>query len=335
LSAKSALITGITGQDGSYLAELLLTKGYTVYGIQRRTSTITTERIDHMLEPGTIETFYADLADANSLVALLTRLKPDEVYNLGSMSHVRVSFEVPEYTAQVTGVGPLRILEALRMLGMTGTKFYQASSSEMWGLSPAPQSEDTPMLPVSPYGCAKLFAYHITRSYRFGYGMFACNGILHNHESPRRGITFVTQKIVHGACKIKLGLEREIRLGNLDALRDWGYAGDYVRAIFLIMQYHKPDDFIVATSEQHTVRDFAEKVFKRLALNLYEHLVADDRYRRPNEVPSLMGDFTKVRTVLGWEPEVGYDQLIDMMLEAAMVKEKAKWVTSPGYHLKA
>jgi len=321
-AARRALLSGITGQDGSYLAELLLEKGYKVYGIQRRTSTITTGRIDHLLESGKIETFYGDLADANSIVKLLRKLEPDEIYNIGSMSHVRISFDIPEYTAQVTGVGPLKILESLQTLGMTHVKYYQASSSEMWGLSPPPQNEHTPMLPVSPYGVSKLFGYHITRAYRIGYKMFASNGILHNHESERRGINFVTQKIVHAACRIKLGVQPNVHLGNLDAWRDWGYAPDFVRAIFLIMQHSEPDDFVIATEEQHTVREFAEQVFQRLGLDFDRYLVSDDQFRRPTEVPSLMGDATKARTVLGWKPEVGFHELIDRMVAAAMKEEE-------------
>lgn len=336
---KRVLLTGITGQTGSYLAELLLEKGYKVYGIQRRTSTITTGRIDHLLEPGRIETFYADLADANSIVKLLIKLKPDMIFNLGSMSHVRISFDIPEYTAQVTGLGPLRILEALNTLGMTGVRYLQASSSEMYGLSPAPQNESTPMLPVSPYGISKLFAFHTVRAYRLGYKMFACNSICFNHEGPRRGINFVTQKIVHAACRVKLGVQENVLLGNLDALRDWGYAGDYARAQLLIIQHSEPDDFVIATEEQHTVREFAEQVFQRLGLDFYRYLVSDDQFRRPTEVPSLLGDASKAREVLGWKPEVGFSQLIDQMVEAAMREErliaegKVEWTTAGSMRL--
>lgn len=322
MSQKTALITGITGQDASYLAELLLLNGYRVIGLQRRTSTITTQRIDPLLEVGCIETYYGDLADANSIIRLLTKYKPDEIYNIGSMSHVRISFDIPEYTAQVTGVAPLRILEAMRSLDMKDTKFYQASSSEMFGISPPPQNENTPMLPQSPYGCSKLFAYHITKSYRKGYGMFACNGILFNHESERRGINFVTQKICHEAAKIKLGIQDGIRLGNLEAKRDWGHSKDYVRAIYMIMQHKEPDDFVVATHEQYSVREFAEKVFKKLGLNFYDHVVFDEQYLRPNEVPSLMGDSTKIRTTLGWKPEINFEQLVEMMITEALKEEE-------------
>ena len=322
---KKALITGINGQDGSYLAELLVKKGYKVFGIQRRTSTITTERINGMLTDGDIETFYGDLADTNSIVSLLMKLKPDEVYNIGSMSHVRISFDIPEYTAQVTGIAPLRILEALRSLGMEGVKYYQASSSEMFGISPAPQNEDTPFLPVSPYGCAKLYGYHITRAYRLGYGMFACNGILFNHESPRRGENFVTKKIVRAAVRIKLGLQKDIVLGNLDAKRDFGFAGDYVKAIYMIMQHSEPDDFVVATNETYTIREFAELVFSKLGLNFEEYFRFSDSYTRPNEVPELLGDYGKISRVLGWKPEVNLDQLIDMMIENDM-REESRYV---------
>ena len=318
---KKALITGITGQDGSYLAELLLSKGYEVYGIQRRTSTITTERIDNLLNSGKVFNFYGDLADTNSIVNILLKVKPDEVYNIGSMSHVRVSFDVPEYTAQVTGVAPVRILEALRSLGMLDVKFYQASSSEMYGISPPPQNEETLMLPVSPYGCAKLYAYHITRTYRFGYNMFACNGILFNHESERRGETFVTKKIVRAAVRIKLGLQDKLKLGNLSAMRDWGHARDYVRAIHMIMQYDKPDDWVVATGEHYTVQGFAERVFNALDLDINNHIEIQDRYFRPNEVPALLGDSTKIRTVLDWKPEINFETLVSMMVESVWNEE--------------
>lgn len=319
---KVALVTGITGQDGSYLAELLVEKGYQVFGIQRRTSGLSTGRIDHLLNDGIVDTQYADLGDANSIVRLLMKIKPDEVYNIGSQSHVRISFDIPEYTAQVTGLAPLRILEALRTLDMLHVKYYQASSSEMFGISPPPQNETTPMLPQSPYGCAKLYAYHMTRAYRNGYGMFACNGILMNHESERRGINFVTQKICHEAAKIKLGMQNTIRLGNLEAKRDWGHSKDYVRAIWMIMQHSKADDFVVATQEQYSVREFAETVFTKLGLNFYDHVQFDAQYLRPNEVPSLCGDSTKIRTTLGWKPEISFNQLVDMMVLQAMEDEE-------------
>lgn len=321
---KKALITGITGQDGSYLAELLLEKGYEVHGMVRRGSTINTVRIDKLLAEGKIHLHYGDLGDANSIVSILTKVKPDEIYNLGSMSHVRVSFDVPEYTGQITGLGVIRILEALRSLGMTNVKYYQASSSEMFGLSSAPQNEETMLRPQSPYGCAKLYAYWITKTYREAYGMFACNGILFNHESPRRGETFVTKKIVRSAVRIKLGLQDKIRLGNLKAKRDWGFAGDYVDAIYKIMQHNKPDDFIVATEEHYTIEEFAQKVFEKLDLKFEDHLEINSQYFRPNEVPDLMGDATKIKTVLGWEPKVKFSELTDMMIQEALKEENAK-----------
>lgn len=320
---KKVLITGITGQDGSYLAELLLEKGYEVHGVQRRTSTITTERIDELLIPGWIRTHYGDLADTNSIVSLLMKVKPDEVYNIGSMSHVRVSFDIPEYTAQVTGLAPTRILEALRSLGMTDTKFYQASSSEMFGVSSPPQNEETPFRPQSPYGCAKLYAYWMTKAYRTGYDMFACNGILFNHESPRRGETFVTKKIVRAAVRIKLGFQKKVDLGNLDAKRDWGHAKDYVRAIYMIMQHSEPDDFVVSTGEYHTVREFAEEVFQQLGLKFGEYVEISNRYFRPNEVPELLGDSTKIRKTLGWKPKISFEQLVSSMVESVWNEEAA------------
>jgi GDPmannose 4,6-dehydratase len=314
-----ALLTGITGQDGSYLAELLLSKGYEVYGIQRRTSTITSQRVDH-LDIGA-NTFYGDLADTNSIIKLLVKIEPDEIYNLGSMSHVRVSFDIPEYTAQVTGLAPTRILEALQTLGMK-SKFYQASSSEMFGISPPPQNENTPMLPQSPYGCAKLYAYHMTKAYRAGYGMFACNGILFNHESERRGETFVTKKIVRAAVRIKLGKQKNVKLGNLDAMRDWGHAKDYMEAVYLIMQHDKPDDWVVATGEHYSVRQFAEEVFNQLGLNCYGCIVNDNQYKRPNEVPDLLGNASKIKRELGWQPKVNFHQLVGMMVDCCMKEEK-------------
>jgi len=324
MNNKKALITGITGQDGSYLSEFLLEKGYEVHGIVRRGSTINTVRIDDLLSEGKIRLHYGDLSDTNSIVSILMKIKPDEIYNMGSMSHVRVSFDVPEYTGQITGLAAVRILEALRSLNMTNVKYYQASSSEMFGLSLPPQNEKTLFRPQSPYGCAKLYAYWITKVYRTAYNMFACNGILFNHESPRRGETFVTKKIVRGAVRIKLGLQDKIRLGNLKAKRDWGFAGDYVEAIYKIMQYLKPDDFVVATEEHYTIEEFAKRVFKKLDLNLDDHLEINDQYFRPNEIPNLMGDATKIRTVLGWEPKVKLDDLINMMIKEVLKEENAK-----------
>lgn len=321
---KKALITGITGQDGSYLAELLVEKGYQVHGIVRRGSTINTDRINDLLSKGKINLYYGDLADANSIVSILMKVKPDEVYNMASMSHVRVSFDIPEYTGQITGLAAVRILEALRILDMTNVKYYQASSSEMFGLSSPPQNEETPFMPQSPYGCSKLYAYWITKTYRTAYNMFACNGILFNHESPRRGETFVTKKIVRKAVRIKLGLENKIILGDLKSKRDWGFAGDYVDAIYKIMQHEKPDDFVVATGEHHTIEEFAKRVFEKLGLNLADYLEIDHRYFRPNEVPNLMGDATKIKRVLGWEPKVKFEELIDMMIKEVLKEENAK-----------
>jgi GDPmannose 4,6-dehydratase len=318
---KKALITGITGQDGSYLADLLVSKGYEVHGIQRRSSTRITKNIDHLLAAGAIETHYGDLTDANSIVKLLKKIEPDEIYNIGSMSHVRVSFDIPEYTGQATGIAPLRILEALHSLGMTNTKFYQASSSEMFGDSPAPQNEETPFHPQSPYGCAKLYGYWITKAYRKGYNMFACNGILFNHESPRRGETFVVRKIIKAAVRIKLGLQKRVILGNLNARRDWGFAGDYVKAIYMIMQHEVPDDFCIATEDNYTVLEFAEMAFRKLGIEFREYAEFDEQYLRPNEVPDLLGDATKARTVLGWKPDTSFEQLIDMMIESELAEE--------------
>ncbi len=323
IKKKKALITGITGQDGSYLAELLLEKGYEVHGIVRRSASIHTERIDHLMFPEQkIFLHYGDLADANSIVSLLLKIKPAEIYNMASMSQVRVSFDIPEYTGQVTGLGVVRILEALRSLGMTDVKFYQASSSEMFGSSLPPQNEKTAFRPQSPYGCAKLYAYWITKIYRTGYNMFACNGILFNHESPRRGETFVTKKIIRGAVRIKLGLRKKIYLGNLEAKRDWGFAGDYVEAIYRIMQHKEPDDFVVSSEQDYTILEFANMVFDKLDLNLKDYLEINDIYFRPNEVAALRGDASKIRKVLGWKPKVDVHQLIDMMLKEVMKEEK-------------
>jgi GDPmannose 4,6-dehydratase len=319
---KTVLITGITGQDSSYLAELLLQKNYRVIGLQRRSSTITTSRIDRLLESGDIETYYGDLADANSIVRLLMKYKPDEVYSVGSQSHVRISFDVPVYTAQITGISPLMILEALRTLDMKNVKILQCSSSEMYGISTPPQNESTPFQPQSPYGASKLFAYWMVRAYRVGYGMFACNSICFNHESERRSVNFVTQKICHEAAKIKLGVVKDIRLGNLDAKRDWGHSSDYVKCMYLIMQHKEPDDFVISTQEQYSVREFAEKVFRKLGMDFYDYVKFDEQYLRPNEVPSLLGDSTKARTVLGWKPEINFEQLVDMMVTKAMEEEE-------------
>lgn len=315
MSKKIALITGITGQDGSYLSELLLSKGYEVHGIIRRSSSVNTGRIDSIFDKESKQHIhFGQLGDG--IDSFLYNLQPDEVYNIGSMSHVRVSFDIPIYTARITGVSVLRILEGIRRLGLTKkTKFYQASSSEMYGITPPPQNENTLFQPVSPYGCAKLFGYHITRTYRLGYGIFASNGILFNHESPRRGETFVTRKITRGATRIKLGLQKKLKLGNLDAMRDWGYAGDYVEAIWMILQHDKPDDFVVATEEYHSVKEFVIKVFDYLDLDWKEYVEYDNSYSRPVEVPALLGDASKIKKVLGWNPKVKFNDLIKIMVD--------------------
>ena len=312
---KKAFVFGAAGQDGSYLAEFLLSKNYEVYGTRQWDSVLNTWRIDHLLHPKEkIHLYHCDMTDSSRIQELIRKIQPDEVYNLASMSHVRVSFDIPEYTGNVTGLGVCRVLEAVRQI-KPDTKFYQASSSEMFGLSPVPQNEDTPFQPQSPYGCAKLYGYWLTKTYRKGYDMFASNGILFNHESPRRGETFVTRKIIRGAIAIKRGKTKTIELGNLDAKRDWGFAGDYVEAMWMILQHDKPDDFVIATDEFHSVREFAELVFKKLGLNFYDHLVINERFYRPNEVPELRGDATKARKVLGWKPKVGFEELVDMMIE--------------------
>jgi GDPmannose 4,6-dehydratase len=333
---KKAFITGITGQDGSYLAELLLEKGYEVHGLIRRSSTFNTDRIDHLFKDfhdpeAKMYLHYGDLSVSGQLMDLLHDIKPDEIYHLGAQSHVRVSFDMPEYTGDVTGLGTLRLLEAIRKTGIT-TKFYQASSSEMFGAAPPPQSEKTPFQPQSPYAAAKVYAYYIIRNYRDAYGLFACNGILFNHESPRRGETFVTRKITRAATRIKLGLQDKLYLGNLEAKRDWGYAGDYVKAMWMMLQQGEPDDYVIATGETHSVREFAEKVFQKLDLDYEEHVTIDERYFRPTEVDVLLGDSSKARKKLGWEPNVGFYHLIDMMIEADMeLAMKEKTLVDAGY----
>jgi GDPmannose 4,6-dehydratase len=317
---KRALITGITGQDGSYLTELLLEKGYQVFGIVRRSSSFNTDRINHLYqdphEPNArLRMFYGDLNDSSSLNTILRKTEPDEIYNLGAQSHVRVSFDVPEYTADVTGVGTVRILEAIRDTGIR-PKFYQASSSELYGrVKEVPQTELTPFHPRSPYACAKAYAYHITVNYRESYGLFACNGILFNHESERRGETFVSRKITRAATRIKLGLQDKLYLGNLDARRDWGYARDYVEAMWLMLQADEPDDFVIATGENYSVRDFLDETFGYLDLDWKEFVETDPRYYRPAEVDILLGDSSKARRVLGWKPKVGFRELVRLMVD--------------------
>lgn len=316
---KRALITGITGQDGSFLTELLLEKGYDVYGVIRRASSFNTERIDHLYqdphEQGTrLRLVYGDLNDSSSLNTILRQTEPDEIYNLGAQSHVRVSFDVPEYTGEVTGLGTVRILEAIREAGIR-PKFYQASSSELYGkVMETPQTETTPFYPRSPYGCAKAYAYYITVNYRESYNMFACNGILFNHESERRGETFVSRKITRAATRIKLGLQDKLYLGNLDARRDWGYAKDYVEAMWLMMQTDVADDYVIATGETYSIRDFLDEAFGELELDWQKYVEIDPRYYRPTEVDLLLGDATKARHNLGWKPKVSFKELVRLMV---------------------
>jgi GDPmannose 4,6-dehydratase len=327
---KKALITGITGQDGSYLTELLLGKGYDVYGVMRRASTFNTERIDHIYqdphESGRrMRLLYGDLNDASSLNKILRDVQPDEIYNLGAQSHVRVSFDIPEYTAEVGALGALRLLEAIRETGLRETRFYQASSSELYGkVMEVPQSETTPFYPRSPYGVAKLYAYWITVNYRESYGLFACNGILFNHESPRRGETFVTRKITRAAASIKLGLQDKLYLGNLDARRDWGHAQDYCEAMWLMLQQDEPDDYVIATGETHSVREFLDEAFGHLDLDWKPYVEIDPRYFRPAEVDLLIGDSSKARKKLGWEPKITFKELARMMVDADLADLKKR-----------
>jgi GDPmannose 4,6-dehydratase len=327
---KRALITGITGQDGSYLAELLLSKGYEVHGLIRRSSSFNTQRIDHLYQdphfaPTRLRLHFGDLTDASSLNKLLRSVEPDEVYNLGAQSHVRVSFDIPEYTGDITGLGTVRILDALGDVGLAGkVRFYQASSSEMFGNVAAPQSERSSFHPRSPYACAKLYAYWMSVNHREAYGTFVVNGILFNHESPRRGETFVTRKITRAATRIKLGLQGELYLGNLEAKRDWGFAGDYVEAMWLAMHHETPDDYVVATGECHTVREFCELAFSRLGLDYREFVRNDPRYLRPTEVDDLRGDAGKARSVLGWRPKVGFPELVGLMVDSDLELAQAE-----------
>jgi GDPmannose 4,6-dehydratase len=326
--AKKALITGITGQDGSYLTELLLGKGYDVYGVIRRASTFNTERIDHIYqdphESGRrLRLLYGDLNDASSLNKILRDVQPDEIYNLGAQSHVRVSFDIPEYTAEVGALGTLRLLEAIRETGLRGTRFYQASSSELFGkVQEVPQRETTPFYPRSPYGVAKLYAYWVTVNYRESYGLFACNGVLFNHESPRRGETFVTRKITRAAAAIKLGLQNKLYLGNLDAKRDWGHAKDFVEAMWLMLQQDEADDYVIATGETHSVREFLDEAFGRLDLDWKQFVEIDPRYFRPAEVDLLVGDASKARRKLGWEPKITFKELVRTMVDADLADLK-------------
>jgi GDPmannose 4,6-dehydratase len=316
------LITGITGQDGSYLAEMLLGKmDYEVHGLVRRSSSLNRQRIDHLFarDPSVHERFhlhYADLADASSLAMVMEEVRPDEVYNLGAQSHVRVSFDQPLYTADVVGLGTLRLLEAVRHLSKSkSVKFYQASSSEMYGSAPPPQGPNTPFHPRSPYACAKLYGHWQTINYREAYGLFACSGILFNHESPRRGESFVTRKVTLGATRIKEGLQKKLVMGNLDSKRDWGFAGDYVRAMWLMLQQDKPEDYVVATGETHSIHELLEVAFSHLQLDYRDFIEFNTKYTRPSEVDVLLGDATKARESLGWTPEVDFKGLVTMMVE--------------------
>ncbi|MCC7114946.1 MAG: GDP-mannose 4,6-dehydratase [Burkholderiales bacterium] len=319
---KRALVTGITGQDGSYLAELLLAKGYEVHGIVRRASTFNTGRIDHVYQDRHVDgarlvLHYGDLADSANLVKLVYEVAPDEVYHLGAQSHVRVSFDIPEYTHDITALGTVRLLEAIRQSGLVRTRVYQASSSEMYGRTTvAPQDESTPFAPVSPYGVAKVAAYWTAVNYRDAYRMHVSNGILFNHESPRRGETFVTRKVSRAVAAIRAGLEQHVWLGNLDARRDWGYAPEYVEAMWRIVQHDAPDDYVVATGETRSVRELCERAFAHAGLDWREHVRIDERYRRPNEIDRLQGDAAKARRVLGWEPRVRFDELVALMVDA-------------------
>lgn len=317
---KRALITGITGQDGSYLSELLLSKGYEVHGLKRRSSSFNTERLEGVYrdvhESGvTFFTYYSDLSDSASLINLIREIEPDEIYNLAAQSHVRVSFDIPEYTGDVTALGVTRILEAIRASGVS-TRFYQASSSEMFGSSPPPQNEQTPFQPQSPYGVAKLYGHWMTSNYRDAHGLFACSGILFNHESPRRGETFVTRKISRAVARIKAGLEKKLYLGNLDAQRDWGYAPEYVEAMWLMMQQDAPGDYVIATGDAHTPSEFCEIAFEYAGLDWEDHVEIDPRYYRPLEVNHLVGDASKARQELGWKPRTTFVELVKLMVDA-------------------
>lgn len=333
---KKALITGITGQDGSYLAELLLDKGYEVHGIIRRASSFNTGRIDHLYADPHINgvrlfLHYGDIADSTNLIKLLYRIQPDEVYHLAAQSHVRVSFDIPEYTGDVTGLSAVRILEAIRETGVKA-RFYQASSSEMFGqVREVPQRETTPFYPRSPYGVAKVYAYWSTVNYRESYDIFACNGILFNHESPRRGETFVTRKVTRAAARIKAGLQEKLYLGNLDAKRDWGYAKEYVEAMWLMLQQEQPDDYVIATGETHSVKEFVEEAFSAVGLNWRDHVEIDPKYHRPAEVDLLVGDASKAYRTMGWRPKTTFKDLVSLMVDADMAMvghdREEVWVT--------
>jgi GDPmannose 4,6-dehydratase len=333
---KRALITGITGQDGSYLAELLLSKGYEVHGVIRRASTFNTSRIDHLyVDPhqsgARLFLHYGDLADGTRLVTLLSTIEPDEVYNLAAQSHVRVSFDEPVYTGDTTGTGSIRLLDAVR-LSKVDCRFYQASSSEMFGASPPPQNEQTPFYPRSPYGAAKVYSYWVTRNYREAYGLFAVNGILFNHESPRRGETFVTRKITRAVARIRAGIQEDVYLGNLDAVRDWGYAPEYVEGMWRMLQAAEPEDLVLATGRGFTVRDFVHAAFDHAGLDWQRHVKFDERYLRPTEVDSLIGDASKAADALGWKASVHTAELARIMVDAdiaALACEGKPWIDKP------
>lgn len=333
---KKALITGITGQDGSYLAEFLLSKGYEVHGVIRRSSTFNTSRIDHLYsDPHVAETrlflHYGDLSDGSRLVTLLDKVRPDEVYNLAAQSHVRVSFDEPEFTGNTTGLGSIRLLEAIRMIGLD-CRFYQASSSEMFGATPPPQNEDTVFYPRSPYGAAKLYSYWVTRNYREGYGMFAVNGILFNHESPRRGETFVTRKITRAVARIHAGLEDSLYMGNLDAIRDWGYAPEYVVAMWKMLQAENPNDYVVATGTDYSVKDFLDLSFGEVGLDWQKYVKFDEKYLRPTEVDSLIGDSSRAQSELEWTPKILTPELASIMVKediAALEQSGSSYVDVP------
>jgi len=334
--SKKALITGITGQDGSYLAELLLSKGYEVHGLVRRSSSFNTSRIDHLLHdphPSKTRLFlhYGDLSDGSRLITLVDSIQPDEIYNLAAQSHVRVSFDEPEHTGDTTGLGTIRLLEAVRMIGLQ-TRFYQASSSEMFGASPPPQNEDTPFYPRSPYGAAKVYSYWVTKNYRESYDMFATNGILFNHESPRRGETFVTRKITRAVARIFAGKQDKLYLGNLDAVRDWGYAPEYVEAMWLMLQAESPDDFVVSTGTKYTVKDFLRFSFEHVGLDWEKYVDFDEKYLRPTEVDALVGDSGRVSRVTGWQPRVMTPELARIMVDAdrqLLATEGGAWIDQP------
>jgi GDPmannose 4,6-dehydratase len=344
LMPKKALITGITGQDGSYLAELLLNKGYEVHGLIRRASTFNTHRIDHLyVDPHNPEAklflHYGDLSDGARLVTLMAEINPDEVYNLAAQSHVRVSFDEPEHTADTTGTGTIRLLEAVRLSGID-TKFYQASTSELYGATPPPQSETTPFYPRSPYAAAKLYSFWITKNYREAYNLFAVNGILFNHESPRRGETFVTRKITRAVARIKAGVQKDLYLGNLDSIRDWGYAAEYVEGMWRMLQVDEPEDFVLATGVGYTIRDFLDTSFGHVGLEWQEFVKFDERYLRPTEVDALIGDPTKAADKLGWTPSIHGKELAKLMVDADMealqhgpdwidTVNLASWTTAP------